>query len=112
MKKIQTKIDYNNSLACIACSIVKYFESNPLYKSHEYLDKLFSENHPNNIILLPYDGLGSRFLDKILKKMIKRKTRNIFSFSSNNCIKFKCSKIWIKSFRIRMAMMVLLFTFL
>ena len=81
-EKFKPKIDYNNSLTSIACSIMKYFELNPLHKSHETLDTIFSETQPKNVILLLCDGLGSRILDKVLKPddfLLKKKKQEIFS---------------------------------
>ena len=38
-QEFKPKIDYDDSLISIACSIMKYFEMNPLHKSHPYLDE-------------------------------------------------------------------------
>lgn len=62
------KIDYENSLTSLACSIEKYFEINPLHKTLPYIDKLFEEKLPENVILLLCDGLGSRIMKKVLDK--------------------------------------------
>ena len=81
-QEFKPKIDYDDSLISIACSIMKYFELNPLHKSHPYLDELFSEKQPENIILLLCDGFGSRVIDKVLNKddfLIKNRKKEIFS---------------------------------
>ena len=76
------KIDYDNSLTSLACSIEKYFGINPLHKSLPYIDKLFKEKKPENVILLLVDGLGSRVMDKILDKnsfLMKNMKSEIYS---------------------------------
>ena len=76
------KIDYDNSLTSLACSIQKYFDINPLHKTLPSIDKLFQEKKPENVILLLIDGLGSRIMDKILDKdsfLMKHMTSEIYS---------------------------------
>ena len=81
-EKFKPKIDYDNSLTSIVCSIQNYFEINPLHKTHPYLDNLFEEKKPENIILLLMDGLGSRIIDQVLDKndfLIKKRKSEIYS---------------------------------
>ena len=52
------KIDYDNSLTSLACSIQKFFGINPLHKTMPLIDKLLEEKQPENVILLLIDGLG------------------------------------------------------
>ena len=76
------KIDYNNCLTNLACSIEKYFDIVPKHKSISDIDKLLEEKKPENVVLLLCDGLGSRIIDKVLKKddfLIKMRDREIFS---------------------------------
>ena len=76
------KIDYDNSLTSLACSIEKYFNITPLHKTLPYIDQLFEEKKPENVILLLCDGMGSRIMDKILNKddyLIKNRKAEIFS---------------------------------
>ena len=76
------KIDYNNSLTSLACSIEKYFDISPKHKTIPEIDSLLEEKQPENVILLLCDGLGSRIIDKILKKedyLIKMRKKEIFS---------------------------------
>ena len=76
------KIDYDNSLTSVASSIAKYFDLEPMHKTLPYLDNLFKEKKPENVILLLCDGLGSRHLDKVLKEddfLIKNRKQEIFS---------------------------------
>ena len=76
------KIDYNNSLTSLACSIEKYFDIIPKHKTIPEIDNLLEEKKPENVILLLCDGLGSRIIDKILNKddyLIKMRKKEIFS---------------------------------
>jgi len=76
------KIDYDNSLTSLACSIQKYFGINPLHKTMPSIDKLLEEKQPENVILLLVDGLGSKIMDKILDKndfLMKKMNREIYS---------------------------------
>ena len=76
------KIDYNNSLTSLACSIEKYFDISPKHKTIPEIDSLLEEKKPENVILLLCDGLGSRIIDKILKKedyLIRMRKKEIFS---------------------------------
>ena len=76
------KIDYNNSLTSLASSILKYFDVEPMHKTLSYIDNLLEEKKPENVILLVFDGLGSRILDKVLNKsdfLIKNRKKEIFS---------------------------------
>ena len=66
--EFKPKIDYDNSLTSLACSIEKYFEINPLHKTMPYMDQLFEEKKPENVILLLVDGLGSKIMEKVLDK--------------------------------------------
>ena len=76
------KIDYDNCLTNLACSIEKYFDIVPKHKTIPDIDKLLKEKQPENVILLLCDGLGSRIMDQVLKKddyLMKMRDREIFS---------------------------------
>lgn len=80
--EFKPKIDYDNSLTSLACSIQKYFEIPQRHKSLPEIDKLLEEKKPENVILLLCDGLGSRVMDHILKKddyMIQKRMKEIYS---------------------------------
>ena len=82
MDEFKPKIDYDNSLTSLACSIQKYFEIPQRHKSLPEIDKLLEEKKPENVILLLCDGLGSRVMDHILKKddyMIQKRMKEIYS---------------------------------
>ena len=80
--EFKPKIDYDNCLTNVACSIQKYFDILPRHKTLPEVDKLFEEKKPENVILLLCDGLGSRVMDHILKKddyMIKQRVKEIYA---------------------------------
>ena len=59
------KNDYNNCLTNLACSIKKYFGLEYRHKTLDKIDKLLEDN-PKNVILILFDGMGSRILDRTL----------------------------------------------
>ena len=80
--KFKQKIDYDNCITNLACSIEKYFDITPRHKTLPDVDKLLEEKQPENVVLLLADGLGSRILDQILDKndfLIQKRSREIFS---------------------------------
>ena len=79
------KINYDNSLTSLACSIEKYFELKPLHKTMPYVDRILQQKRPKNVVLLLIDGLGSRTMEKILDKdsfLMKNKKMDIYSVFS------------------------------
>lgn len=80
--EFKPKIDYNNCLTNVACSIQKYFDIPQRHKTLPEIDKLFEEKNPENVILILCDGLGSRVMDVTLKKddfMMKKRVKEIYS---------------------------------
>jgi predicted AlkP superfamily pyrophosphatase or phosphodiesterase len=80
--EFKPKIDYNNCLTNVACSIQKYFEIPTRHKTLPEVDSLFEEKKPENVILILCDGLGSRVMDVILKKddfLMKKRVKEIYS---------------------------------
>ncbi len=59
------KNDYNNCLTNLACSIRKYFGLEYHHQTLSKIDELLSSN-PKNVILILFDGMGSRILDRSL----------------------------------------------
>lgn len=74
------KNNYNECLTNLACSIQKYFGLNTKHNSIEYIDKLLNEKQPKNVVLMLFDGMGSRILDRTLNEnsfFIKNKVKEI-----------------------------------
>ena len=68
MENFDFKINYDECLTNVACSILKYFDCTYNHKTLNILDKILSEKKPKNVVLILFDGLGSRLLDKVLDK--------------------------------------------
>lgn len=62
------KNNYNECLTNLACSIQKYFGLKSKHNSIGYIDKLLDEKQPKNVVLMLFDGMGSRILDRALDK--------------------------------------------
>ena len=90
--QFKPKIDYDNSLTSLACSIEKYFEINPLHKTMPYIDQLFEEKKPENVILILVDGLGSKIMEKVLDKNdflmknMKKEFYSVFPPTTASCL--------------------------
>lgn len=74
------KNNYNECLTNLACSIQKYFGLNTKHNSIEYIDNLLNEKQPKNVVVILFDGMGSKILDRTLDKdsfFIKNKVKEI-----------------------------------
>ena len=74
------KNNYNECLTNLACSIRKYFELDYKHNTLDYIDKLLEEKQPKNVIVILFDGMGSKILDRTLSKsdfLIKHKYKEI-----------------------------------
>ena len=70
------KNNYKECLTNLACSIRKYFELDYKHNTLDYIDKLLEEKQPKNVVVILFDGMGSRILDRTLSKsdfLIKHK---------------------------------------
>ncbi len=77
---MRVKNNYNKCLTNLACSIQKYFVLNTKHNSIEYIDNLLNEKQPKNVVVILFDGMGSRILDRTLDKnsfFIKNKVKEI-----------------------------------
>ena len=62
------RINFEECITNVSRSIPKHFNRNHYHKTIEILDKILSEKNPKNIVLILFNGLGSRILDKTLNK--------------------------------------------
>lgn len=76
------KNDYNECITNLACSIRKYFDLEYKHNTLDYVDKILDKNKPKNVVVILFDGMGSRILDRTLDKddfFIKNKFKEITS---------------------------------
>lgn len=62
------KNNYNECITNLACSIRKYFELDYAHNTLSYIDKLLEEKQPKNVVVILFDGMGSRILNRTLEK--------------------------------------------
>ena len=60
------KNDYRQCITSIGCSVQRYFGLQPVHETLNDLDELLERKQPENVIVLLYDGMGSRILDRHL----------------------------------------------
>ncbi len=65
---MKIKNNYDECLTNLACSIRKYFGLEYHHKSIDYIDKILEEKQPDNVIVMLFDGMGSRILDRTLEE--------------------------------------------
>ena len=78
--QMKLKNNYNECITNLACSIQKYFGLEPKHNTIDYIDDLLNKKQPKNVLLLLFDGMGSRIIDKILNKddfFIKNKLKEL-----------------------------------
>ena len=79
---MKVRNNYNECLTNLACSIRKYFDLEYKHNTLDYIDKLLEEKQPKNVVVMLFDGMGARILDKTLDKndfFIKNKQKEITS---------------------------------
>lgn len=60
------KNNYKECLTNLTCSIRKYFELDYKHNTLDYIDKLLEEKQPKNVVVILFDGMDSRILDRTL----------------------------------------------
>ena len=58
--------EYDNSIVSLASSIRKYFELDYYHNTLNDIDKLLEEYTPKNVVVLLFDGMGSRLIKNVL----------------------------------------------
>jgi hypothetical protein len=80
MENFKFKINYDECITNVACSVLKYFNCDYYHKTIDSLDKILSEKKPKNVVIMLFDGLGSRILDTVLDKdslLLKHRIKEI-----------------------------------
>ena len=65
---MKVKNNYNECITNFACSIQKYFGLTPKHNTLSYIDELLEEKNPENVVVILFDGIGSRILDRTLQE--------------------------------------------
>lgn len=63
---MEVKNNYKECLTNLACSIRKYFGLENKHNTLEYIDKILEDYNPKNVVVILFDGMGSRILDRTL----------------------------------------------
>lgn len=82
MEEFNFKINYNECITNVACSVLKYFDCKYYHQTIPVLDEILNKKKPKNVILMLFDGLGSKMLEQSLDKnsfLIKNKIKDITS---------------------------------
>ena len=82
MDNFNIKVNYDDCITNVSCSILKYFNCHYYHKPNPILDEMLIKKKPKNVILMLFDGMGSRILDKALDKdsfLIKNRIKEITS---------------------------------
>ena len=77
---MKVKNNYNECLTNLACSIRKFFDLEYNHNTLSYVDEILEKNNPKNVVVILYDGMGSRIIDRQLGKedfFIKNKHKEI-----------------------------------
>lgn len=77
---MKIKNDYNECLTNLACSVRKYFNLDYNHNTLKYVDDILEKENPKNVVVILYDGMGSRIIDRQLNKtdfFIKNKYKEI-----------------------------------
>ena len=58
--------DYNNSIVNLMSSIRKYFDLDYEGNTIDIVDTLLKKNNPKNVVVILYDGMGSKLVKRNL----------------------------------------------
>lgn len=61
------KNNYNECITNLACSIQEYFGIENRHNTLSYVDDILREKNPDNVVLILFDGMGSRILNRVLE---------------------------------------------
>ncbi len=77
---MKVKNNYNECLTNLACSIRKYFNLDYKHNTLDYIDQIFDDYKPKNVVMILCDGMGSNIMDRMLDKdafLIKNRLKKI-----------------------------------
>lgn len=65
---MEIKINYDNCLTNVVCSIQKYFNVEYKHKTNKQLDEILERKQPSNVVLVLFDGMGANIIQRNLKE--------------------------------------------
>ena len=65
---MEVKNNYKECLTNLACSIRKYFELDYKHNTLRYIDDILEETKPKNVVVMLFDGMGSRIINRNLSE--------------------------------------------
>ena len=65
---MQVRNNYNECLTNLACSIRKYFGLDYKHNTLKDIDDILEQEQPKNVVLMLFDGMGSRILNRTLEE--------------------------------------------
>mgnify|MGYP001059661525 CR=1 FL=1 len=65
---MEVRNNYNECITNLACSIQKYFGIEPKHNTIDCIDKILNEKQPKNVVMILFDGMGARILDRALEE--------------------------------------------
>lgn len=77
---MKIKNNYNECITNLACSIRKYFDLEYHHNTISYIDNMLEEHNPSNVVVILFDGMGSKILERTLPNnsfLIKNKYKEI-----------------------------------
>ncbi len=63
---MKIKNNYDECLTNFACSVRKYFGLEYNHETLKFIDEILEEKRPQNVVVILFDGMGSRILDRTL----------------------------------------------
>ena len=66
---MEVKNHYNECLTNLACSIRKYFNLDYKHNTLPEIDEVLEANQPQKVVLMLFDGMGSRIIERTLNKL-------------------------------------------
>lgn len=76
------KINYNECLTNLACSIRKHFGLKYDHNTLPYVDEILEKNNPKNVVTILLDGMGSNIIDALLgfdSFLVNHRIKSIYS---------------------------------
>ena len=88
--------EYDNSIVSLASSIRRYFELDVYHNTLSDIDKILEEYKPKNVVVILFDGMGSRLIKKISSNLHSSALQILIAFSGLGFLSpFNIKLIWV-----------------